>query len=135
MSGSNPRRVYKRPNDRHFIARVTLSSAAKEVNTVIEPWVDVDADVSMINLGHAACVGNRCIVNGRTYQVKTNGTLFPIDGPGFRVLDRGAYKALQAYNAYGHTAGSSNFLQRSNISRQAQAIGLLAWRAGQRGRR
>lgn len=135
MSRIDPRRVYRRPAQRHFITRITLSSRVKAVNTVIEPWVDVATDVALINAGQALRIRNRFIVSGRAYEAKPNGTLFPLDGPGFRVLDRGAYKALQAYNAYGHTAGAKNYLRRAGLSRQAQASGLLAWRAGQRGKR
>jgi hypothetical protein len=35
--------------------------------------------------------------NGRIYGVESNGTVFPVTGPGFVRLDRREYQALQHY--------------------------------------
>src|SRR5262245_44530536 len=80
------------PAARHYLFRVTPRTLAKGMNTVIEPGVDVTGDVAAVNAGQATRLGDTFVINGRTYGVHA-GTLYPISGPGFHQLNRGAFKA------------------------------------------
>ena len=81
-------------------------------NTVIEPGVDVQADVAAINSGLAKRIGNTFEVKGRVYGVH-DGTLYPISGPGFQTLDRGGLKALGVFNkVWGRSAGGMGSCKR-----------------------
>lgn len=135
MSRSDAPRVYKRPVDRHYIPRVRWNSRIREVNTVIEPWVDVAADVAAISSGIANREGNDFSIGERRYGVEENDRLYPIDGAGFHQLDRQAYKALVAYNRFGYGHAAKAFIMRSSISRQQHAAALWAWCTGRRGSR
>jgi len=54
-------------------------------------------------------------VNKRTYG-HHDGTLYPIKGPGFHLLDRGAYKALGVYNKFGNSTTANSILDNMGIS-------------------
>jgi hypothetical protein len=49
---------------------------------VIDPAVDVAADIAAINRGVANREGDRYTVNGRVYGVEQNGRAYPITGSG-----------------------------------------------------
>ncbi len=89
------------PNDRHLLNRITPKMPKKPENSVILPHVDVRADVDAINLGQAERVGSDFKVNGRTYGIESNGTLFPRSGEGIVQMDRGSYWALQTMIHFG----------------------------------
>jgi hypothetical protein len=80
--GHIPNPPLRSPNKRHNINSVNQRTVAKEMNTMIEPGVDVAGDVAALNAGKATREGNTFIVNGRTYGMH-DGTLYPISGPGF----------------------------------------------------
>jgi hypothetical protein len=63
----------------------------REYNTVIEPWVDVAADVAAITTGVAIRERNVFSIGGRRYGIEENDRLYPIDGVGFHRLDRQGY--------------------------------------------
>ena len=59
------------------------------------------ADTDLIRQGHADYLGdNRWQVNGRTYVMEGNGTMFPKRGEGIVSLSRGEYKALKTVVRY-----------------------------------
>jgi hypothetical protein len=70
------------PHRRHLLARVNQRTVAKARNGVIESWVDVQADIAAINSGKAIAQGETYSINGRTYEVGSNGTAYPIAGEG-----------------------------------------------------
>ncbi|RDG40132.1 hypothetical protein DVH02_00270 [Streptomyces corynorhini] len=87
-----------RPHRRHTI-KGSVGSEVKESNTVILDGTQkkVDDDIKAISQGKATLDpdGNTYRVNGRGYEVKANGTVFPKEGPGLVKLDRIEYSALQ----------------------------------------
>jgi hypothetical protein len=93
----------RRPARRHWGATVTQKTVAKNLNTVIEPGVDVAGDVAAIRAGRATRVDGQYVVNGRTYGVH-DGALYPVSGPGFHQLNRGSFQALGMLNKVGDTA-------------------------------
>ena len=119
---------FRRPHERHDLAKVTLRTRAKLVNTVIEPWVDVEADLAAITAGHALRQGDRLVVNGRTYGVKPSGGLYPITGPGFHQLGRGAFRALGVYNMLGATREADIILDRMKVRPEERLAGFKAWK-------
>ena len=118
--GGKPSRPLRRPNRRHFLINVGVSSRPKRQNTVIRSWVDVASDVRAINDGHGIRAGNTVTLNQRTYGIKPNATLYPISGPGFVFLDRGAYKALGYYNDFGVSELAEEEMNRALISTQSR---------------
>lgn len=129
---------FRPPVSRHLINNVKQNTYAKEMNTVIEPTVDVTGDVAAINAGQAEYfvdsngVGNFAI-NSRIYGVHSDtGTLYPISGVGFHQLDRGAFKALGVYNKFGDTPRATEILNNMGINSEQRDAALNAWRAGQR---
>lgn len=85
---------------RHLLARIGRSTRLANKNTVILPGVDVDADLEAIRTGraHWNTDTNRYEINGRTWGVEENGTVFPASGPGLAELTRSQLKALRALN-------------------------------------
>lgn len=122
------------PSSRHQLNKVGQGTLAKDLNTVVEPSVDVSADVKAINAGDAVegLTKNGIktyTINGRTYGVH-DGTLYPMSGDGFHVLDRPAFKALGVYNKFGQTPEAEAILEKMGISESARAQALEAWQAG-----
>lgn len=122
-------RVVRVPHRRHLLARVNQRTVAKARNSVIESWVDVRADVAAINAGQATAQGETLIVNGRTYGVEANGTIYPIAGEGIHVLDRGAFKAVGVYNTVGQSPRAEAILDAMGIGPEQRAQALTAWQA------
>jgi hypothetical protein len=111
----------KPPVIRHYADRVTQTSIAKEVNTVIDRSVtDVPTDVAAIKSGQAEKIGDTFVVNGRTYGMH-DGRLYPMSGPGFYTLDRAAYKALGVLNKFGDTPQADRILSNMGISAETKA--------------
>jgi hypothetical protein len=140
--GNLPETTCRRPAARHTLRKVTQGSVAKNLNTVIEPRVNVADDVEAINAGRAVpgmtSDGIRTYtVNGRIYGIEGNGTLFPMSGNGFNMLNRNAYKLLGIFNGFGETKRAFEIveLQRPTAKFTDEDIesGLHAWRAGQGG--
>lgn len=89
------------PHHRHQLNQVRPNSHAKNENTIILPESrdGVRQDLADIQAGKAKWdPGSNSYVtdSGRRYKVESNGTVFPVDGPGFVKLNRSEYKALQA---------------------------------------
>jgi RHS repeat-associated protein len=53
---------FEKPGPRHFLLRISGKSRTDELNTVVEPGVDVDADITAINAGKGTRVGNNITV-------------------------------------------------------------------------
>lgn len=91
----------RRPADRHYYNRIRQNSKASNLNTVMDPRVDVAADVAAINRGEAVRQGDTYTIGGRTYVLEPTGTLSPRDGDGFYVLTRASFRALWVYQTFG----------------------------------
>jgi len=112
------------PATRHYADKVTQSSVAKEVNTVVDrSVVDMSADVAAIRSGQAQQIGDTFVVNGRTYGMH-DGTLYPMSGPGLYTLDRGGYKALGVLNKFGDTPQTDVILKNMGVSAETKAAAL-----------
>lgn len=105
---------------RHRLARIGRSSQPAEKNTVILPGVDVEGDLEAIRTGRARwnAETNRYEINGRTWAVEGNGTVFPASGPGFVELTRPQFKALMSLNSAGQPVGiwPKNYRKDPSIS-------------------
>jgi len=65
---------------------------------VIEPWVDVQADIDAINRGEAIVDREKATAwtAGRLYGFHTDsGTSYPISGEGFIAMDQKQYSAFK----------------------------------------
>jgi len=127
---TNPANAFRAPSPRHRLSKVDQGTVAKDLNTVVEKGVDVAGDVAAINQGLAQRVGDKFIVNGRTYGVH-DGTLYPISGPGFHLLDRPSFKALGVLNKFGDTPYAATIMQRMGLPAESIDAGRIAWKAGQ----
>ena len=128
-----PETPLRGPSKRHSTEKVNQKTLTKEKNTVILASVDVAADVAAINAGHGTRLGpTTYMVNGRMYG-SHDGTLYPISGPGFIQLSRGAFKALGVYNQFGETPRAQDILDRMGMSEGDRDAALKAHRAGQGG--
>ncbi len=130
--GSTPAapNAFRGPAQRHWITKIDQGSVAKNLNTVIEPGVDVASDVAAINQGLAQRTGDRFFVNGRTYGVH-DGTLYPISGLGLHQLDRGGFKALGVLMKFGDTPRAAEIMKHMGLSPEAIDAGRSAWKAAQ----
>jgi hypothetical protein len=128
---SRPAEPLRAPARRHDLLGVRQGTVAKDWNTVVEPGIDVAGDVRAINEGQAVREGDMYRINGRTYG-HHDGTLYPIDGPGFHRLDRGAFKALGVYNEHGMTPRAEEILDRMRMSEAARVQAQAAYEAGHR---
>jgi len=129
-----PTKLVTRPNERHFIRKVTQSSTPKDKNTVIESRVDISRDIRDINDGKAKKGSESGVVtwtvNGRTYGTHTDGQLYPLSGSGFHQLNRSAYKALGVYNKFGDTKDAKAILDNMKVSSSDRDAALKAYKAG-----
>jgi hypothetical protein len=121
---------FKGPSSRHKLEKVNQRTVAKKMNTVIEPNVDVAADVAAINKGLAKKVGDKFVINGRTYGMH-DGTLYPISGKGFHQLDRPAFKALGVLNKFGDSPKANQIINNMGLGDKAKDAALNAWRTAQ----
>ncbi|MEU3186858.1 Hint domain-containing protein [Streptomyces sp. NPDC006923] len=98
VQGPAAGKTLKRPNKRHTVGGAAHGEV-KPSNTIILRGMEkqVDDDIKGIAEGRARLDpdGNTYRINGRSYEVKPNGTVFPKDGPGLVNLDRVEYSALQ----------------------------------------
>lgn len=99
------------------------------MNTIIEAWVDVKADLALINAGQAVRTGNQFEVNNRIYGVKTeSGRIYPISGNGFHPLDSEAFRALRIYLAMGESPRTETVLTRAGVSEKKREEALAIYR-------
>ncbi|MGB3327342.1 MAG: minor capsid protein [Thermomicrobiales bacterium] len=114
-----PNVTVKPPASRHYIMQVSPASPSRSGNrnTVIEPWVDVQADIDAINRGEGIVDHGRANawVNGRLYGYYADrGTAWPISGDGFITMDQKQYSAFrQIVENDGLGPESEVFLERS----------------------
>jgi len=128
MASTSPESTLRGPARRHWAATVAQKTVAKNMNTVIEPGVNVAADVAEIQSGKVARVKGNYTVNGRTYGVH-DGTLFPISGPGFHQLNRGSFGALAIFNKFGNTPRAYAVLaEMKNVGPAEIEAALSVWR-------
>ncbi|WP_459195784.1 RHS repeat domain-containing protein [Wukongibacter baidiensis] len=108
---------FKGINARHYMENVKQKSLVRDRNTVVESWVDVEADITAINAGKAQQTGNNFEINGRIYGVKNmnDTTLYPISGDGFHQLNRIEYKAMGIYNQFGNTEKANMILNNMKV--------------------
>lgn len=94
--------VVRRPHRRHYLTGFVANSAVKEKNSLLESWVDTQADMEAINAGMGVYdPGTQWIrVNGRTYGIHDSGRAYPVSGEGIIEVSRGAYKALLIMRRY-----------------------------------
>jgi hypothetical protein len=132
-AGSKPLPEARPPNKRHNLTGVRTTTTKKKLNTVIAPWVDVNADVELIRAGKYTRQENDLIVNGRTYRVEPSGTLIPVSGPGFYQLNRMAYLALGILNEEGGLtpAAEARLSKYRDLTDADLQAALEAWSAGQ----
>lgn len=89
------------PNNRHNLNQIGPKNPPKDKNTIVLPEAreGVRQDIADIQAGNARwdpATNSYVTDSGRRYKVESNGTVFPVDGPGFVNLNRSEYKALQA---------------------------------------
>ena len=117
LPNSDIRNNFQAPNRRHYPSNIDQRTVAKDLNTVINPSVNVSEDVAAINTGRAIRVGNTYQINGRLYGVHSEtGRLFPISGNGLDQLNRASFKALGVFNQFGNTPRAGEILQNMGIS-------------------
>lgn len=80
--------------------------------------------INAINTGQATRIGNEFTINGRVYGVMPSGELYPIQGDGFYLLDRGEFRALLILKEYGNTELGQLRLQQNQLSAEAIARAL-----------
>jgi hypothetical protein len=87
----------KPPNNRHDLNRIGKGAPSKAENTVAIPPTNMANDVAAINAGNATFDPNEqtYTVMGRRYKIKSNGTMYPLDGPGLVNLSRAEFNALK----------------------------------------
>jgi len=128
---------YRSPVSRHFITQVKQNTYAREINTVIAPIVNFQADVAAINAGEAEYFidnngATNFRINNRIYGVHQDTyTLYPISGIGLYQLDRGAFKALGVYNKFGDTTETRKILDKMGASPEQRQAALIAWQTTQ----
>lgn len=87
---------------RHDLNRVTPKTHAQKTNSVVQPDVDMDADIEAIRRGEAKWNPDEheYEVNGRTYKVENTGSdalrTYPTGGLGVHNLDQLEYRLLQS---------------------------------------
>ena len=123
-----PARVPNR--NRHILTRVRRSTRRKNRNAVVDPTVDLQADIDVINSGRATRSGNLWDVSGRTYHVDATGHAWPVSGAGVYSLDRGAFLALGIYNELGLTEMAESLLDYEGVVETARAEARRVWQAG-----
>ncbi|GAA2445989.1 hypothetical protein [Streptomyces glaucus] len=115
IAGPARGKTLKFPNKRHTVSG-SAGGQVKERNTVILRGNEdlVRADIEGIANGRATLSpdGNTYEINGRTYEVEGNGTVFPKSGPGLVEMDRIEYAALKEIARNKGDIGKSQQLQR-----------------------
>ncbi|MEQ8280264.1 MAG: hypothetical protein RMA76_13110 [Deltaproteobacteria bacterium] len=106
---------------RHFVDRIGPKSWTKGTNTVVENPQLVADDVAAIRRGEGVIDGDRITINGRTYGAH-DGTLFPVEGPGFHQLDRGGFKAIQEIKRAGSLEGAQQALDGMGIPQATREL-------------
>jgi len=108
--------------------------SSKERTTLIVPGVDVQGDIAAIREGRAVRAvvedgAEQFTLNGRIWQRKPEGTLFPVAGNGFiGPVDQPVMLAIKAYARYnGSNEQSEYFLDRQEGDEHAREIARQIW--------
>jgi hypothetical protein len=123
---------FKPPTEsRHKLSRITGSSRTKKRNTVIMPWVDVDADLEAIRAGKAKFHSDKSLyeINDRFWGIE-KGKSFPASGDGFVTLTRPQYNALKSLIQARRPAGSwpDNYYRDMSIARSDWTVAAQIYR-------
>jgi hypothetical protein len=89
--------VLRSPHARHTIPGARHGQVKADNTVTLRGYEGVlRADTERIAAGQAEFVAATqvYVIDGRSYRVKPNGTVFPISGPGLVHLSRGEYEAL-----------------------------------------
>ncbi len=70
----------------------------------------------MSSLGPVSALTN--MVGERYYEMHEGGRLYPVQGPGFVLLDRGAFRALCILNSLGDTSAAELMFDRQGIGEE-----------------
>lgn len=106
-----------KPASRHYVMQIGKGSPSRpgDRNTIIEPWVDVQADMDGLNRGDGYVdIGlANAWINGRFYGYHFDtGVSWPILGNGFIPLDQRQYSAFKKVVEYnGLNTRSEKYLQ------------------------
>lgn len=98
--------------------------------------MNIAADVADIRAGKATkgrTPGGELsfTINGRTYGMHANGTLYPISGAGIYELDRGAFMALALYNKFPNDRKKAErYMDNIGLTAAQKAAALAAHEAG-----
>jgi hypothetical protein len=96
VPGPAKNKVLTAPNKRHTIPGAKHGEVKGDNTVTLRGYESVlRADTERIAAGEAHFNAQVYTVDGRSYVVKGNGTVFPISGPGLVKLDRVEYRALQ----------------------------------------
>jgi hypothetical protein len=89
-----------RPNRRHDPCKTKGNDPTKDQNSMLDPAVDVAADMAEMNAGNFTRAGEDIVVNGRTYGWHPDtGVTFPKSGPGVVQLDRNQHQFIKMLNS------------------------------------
>ena len=102
-------------------------------NTMIEPWVDVRADIDAINRGEAIVDRERATawIHGRLWGFHTDtGTAYPISGTGFISLTQAQHSALRMIAGYTHLNEDAEreLRMRPSLTDEDREIVRYVWR-------
>lgn len=120
------------PNRNHHVARLVRqrTPTRSDINSVVESWVDMRADIAAINRGEGIRHGNDYVVNGRRYRNKSEATdarTYPVDGIGVHSLTRGEYNALKLYNELGDSPRLDHIFAKMRTSTEDRARAYSIW--------
>lgn len=91
---------FGKPARRHDPCKTKGNDHTKDKNSMLDPDIDVNADLAKINSGDFVKQGDTIIVNGRTYGYHADtGTTFPMSGPGVIGVDRAQHQFLKKLNS------------------------------------
>jgi hypothetical protein len=126
VSGPAQNKQLKPPNPRHTVAGARHGEV-KPRNSVILRGNEaaVREDIKGIAAGDAVWdeQRSRYLINGRSYDVHANGTVYPMSGPGIVELDRNEYAALQQLaKAGGNPADVPQFTRNPRFVDHPEAI-------------
>jgi hypothetical protein len=126
VAGPARGRKLRMPNPRHTV-RGARDGQVRPRNTVILTGYEqaVREDVEGIAAGRAELdhAGSVYSINGRSYGVEPQGTVFPISGPGLVQLDRNEYAALsEIAKAGGDIERVEAFRRNPRFTRNPDAV-------------
>ncbi|MCK0122681.1 hypothetical protein MWU61_19190 [Loktanella sp. F6476L] len=105
MNGGNIRIVRKldnppkRPVRRHDPCKTRGKDPTKAMNSMVDPDIDLGADMDALKRGQYQLIGEDIVVNGRTYGYHPDtGTTFPKAGPGIINIDRAQHQFIKQLN-------------------------------------